>query len=138
MMLAWKVAPALACGNTIVLKPAEQTPLSALYFGNLLVEAGLPKGVVNVIPGIGRVSGQALASHMGVDKIAFTGSTATGRTVMKAASANLKNITLECGGKSPSIVFEDADLDQAAKWCHVGIMGNMGQVSCLTETLGLA
>lgn len=138
MMLAWKVAPALACGNTIVLKPAEQTPLSALYFGNLLVEAGLPKGVVNVIPGIGRVSGQALASHMDVDKIAFTGSTATGRTVMKAASANLKNITLECGGKSPSIVFEDADLDQAAKWCHVGIMGNMGQVSCSTKTLGLA
>ncbi|KAL6860360.1 hypothetical protein ACO1O0_004387 [Amphichorda felina] len=135
MMLAWKVAPALACGNTIVLKPAEQTPLSALYFGNLLVEAGLPKGVVNVIPGIGRVSGQALASHMGVDKIAFTGSTATGRTVMKAASANLKNITLECGGKSPSIVFEDADLDQAAKWCHVGIMGNMGQVCTSTSRI---
>jgi aldehyde dehydrogenase (NAD(P)+) len=128
MMLAWKVAPALACGNTIVLKPAEQTPLSALYFGNLLIEAGLPKGVVNIIPGLGRVSGAALAGHLDVDKIAFTGSTATGRTIMKAASANLKNITLECGGKSPSIVFEDADLEQAAKWCHGGIMGNMGQV----------
>lgn len=122
------MAPALACGNTVVLKPAEQTPLSALYFGNLIVEAGLPKGVVNVIAGLGRVSGNALASHLDVDKIAFTGSTVTGRAVMKAASANLKNITLECGGKSPSIVFEDADLDQAAKWCHVGIMGNMGQV----------
>ncbi|KAH7347577.1 aldehyde dehydrogenase domain-containing protein [Plectosphaerella cucumerina] len=135
MMLAWKVAPALACGNTIVLKPAEQTPLSALYFGNLLIEAGLPKGVVNIIPGLGRVAGGALAGHMDVDKIAFTGSTATGRAVMKAASANLKNITLECGGKSPSIVFEDADLDQAAKWCHVGIMGNMGQVCTSTSRI---
>ncbi|KAL2203200.1 aldehyde dehydrogenase [Sarocladium strictum] len=135
MMLAWKVAPALACGNTIVLKPAEQTPLSALYFGNLLIEAGLPKGVVNIIPGLGRVSGAALASHLDVDKIAFTGSTATGRTIMKAASANLKNITLECGGKSPSIVFEDADLEQAAKWCHGGIMGNMGQVCTSTSRI---
>ncbi|KAH7007763.1 aldehyde dehydrogenase domain-containing protein [Ilyonectria destructans] len=121
-MLAWKVAPALACSNTIVLKPAEQTPLSVLYFSNLLVEAGLPKGVVNIIPGLGRVSGAALACHLDVDKIAFIGITATGRAVIKAASANLENITLECGGKSPSIVFEDADLDQAAKWCHVGIM----------------
>lgn len=131
MMLAWKVAPALACGNTVVLKPAEQTPLSALYFGKLIVEAGLPPGVVNIVPGIGRVAGQALASHMGVDKIAFTGSTATGRVVMQAASKNLKNITLECGGKSPAIVFEDSDLEQAVKWCHSGIMWNMGQVSSL-------
>lgn len=128
MMLAWKVAPALACGNTVVLKPAEQTPLSALYFGNLIVEAGFPPGVVNIIPGLGYISGKALAEHMDVDKIAFTGSTATGRSIMKSAASNLKNITLECGGKSPSIVFEDADLDQAVKWCHGGIMDNMGQV----------
>ena len=125
-MLAWKVAPALACGNTVVLKPAEQTPLSAIYFGNLVIEAGLPPGVVNIIPGLGSVAGKALAGHMGVDQIAFTGSTATGRAIMKAAANNLKNITLECGGKSPSIVFEDADLEQAVKWCHVGIMDNMG------------
>ncbi|KAJ4181331.1 hypothetical protein NW755_011116 [Fusarium falciforme] len=104
---------ALACGNTVVLKPAEQTPLSAMYFGNLVIEAGLPPGVVNIIPGLGSVAGKALAGHMGVDKIAFTGSTATGRAIMKAAANNLKNITLECGGKSPSIVFEDADLEQA-------------------------
>ncbi|KAJ4174440.1 hypothetical protein NW754_004858 [Fusarium falciforme] len=110
---------ALACGNTVVLKPAEQTPLSAMYFGNLVIEAGLPPGVVNIIPGLGSVAGKALAGHMGVDKIAFTGSTATGRAIMKAAANNLKNITLECGGKSPSIVFEDADLEQAVKWCHV-------------------
>lgn len=133
MMLAWKVAPALACGNTIVLKPAEQTPLSALYFGKLIAEAGFPPGVVNIIPGLGYISGKALAEHMDVDKIAFTGSTATGRSIMKSAASNLKNITLECGGKSPSIVFDDADLDQAVKWCHSGIMDNMGQVSSVNE-----
>ncbi|UKZ81532.1 hypothetical protein TrVFT333_009304 [Trichoderma virens FT-333] len=135
MMLAWKVAPALACGNTIVLKPAEQTPLSALYFGKLIVEAGFPPGVVNIIPGLGYISGKALAGHMDVDKIAFTGSTATGRSIMKSAASNLKNITLECGGKSPSIVFEDADLDQAVKWCHSGIMDNMGQVCTSTSRI---
>jgi aldehyde dehydrogenase (NAD(P)+) len=128
MMLAWKVAPALACGNTVVLKPAEQSPLSALYFCELVLEAGLPAGVVNVLPGIGSITGSALALHEDVDKIAFTGSTATGREIMKAAASNLKNITLECGGKSPSVVFEDADLEQAVKWCHSGIMDNQGQV----------
>ncbi|KAL7784345.1 aldehyde dehydrogenase domain-containing protein [Trichoderma ceciliae] len=135
MMLAWKVAPALACGNTVVLKPAEQTPLSALYFGKLVVEAGFPPGVVNIIPGLGYISGKALASHMDVDKIAFTGSTATGKSIMKSAASNLKNITLECGGKSPSIVFDDADLDQAVKWCHGGIMDNMGQVCTSTSRI---
>ncbi|QYT00243.1 Aldehyde dehydrogenase [Trichoderma simmonsii] len=135
MMLAWKVAPALACGNTIVLKPAEQTPLSALYFGKLIAEAGFPPGVVNIIPGLGYISGKALAEHMDVDKIAFTGSTATGRSIMKSAASNLKNITLECGGKSPSIVFDDADLDQAVKWCHSGIMDNMGQVCTSTSRI---
>lgn len=128
MMLAWKVAPALACGNTIVLKPAEQTPLSAIYFGSLVIEAGLPAGVVNILPGLGPVTGKSLAGHMGVDKIAFTGSTNTGRIIMKEAANNLKNITLECGGKSPSIVFPDADLDQAVKWCHAGVMDNKGEV----------
>lgn len=128
MMLAWKVAPALACGNTVILKPAEQTPLSALYFGNLVVEAGLPPGVVNILPGLGPVTGKAIAGHPGVDKIAFTGSTNTGRAIMKEAANNLKNITLECGGKSPSIVFEDANLEQAVKWSHFGIMDNKGEV----------
>lgn len=128
MMLAWKVAPALACGNTVVLKPAEQTPLSALYFAKLVAEAGIPPGVVNIIPGIGAVAGKAIAEHTDVDKIAFTGSTATGRAIMKSATSNLKNITLECGGKNPCIVFEDADLEKAIKWSHVGIMGNQGQV----------
>ncbi|KAH7234308.1 aldehyde dehydrogenase domain-containing protein [Fusarium solani] len=135
MMLAWKVAPALACGNTIVLKPAEQTPLSALYFGKLVVEAGFPPGVVNIVPGLGSVTGKALAEHLDVDKIAFTGSTTTGRAIMRSAASNLKNITLECGGKNPSIVFDDADLDQAAKWCHVGIMDNQGQTCISTSRI---
>lgn len=135
-MAAWKLGPALACGNTVVLKSAEQTPLSALYFGNLIKEAGFPPGVVNFISGYGRVAGAALAGHMGVDKIAFTGSTATGRTIMKLASNNLKNITLECGGKSPNIIFDDADFDQAVKWAHMGGMFNMGQVcTALTRAL---
>lgn len=128
MMLAWKVAPALACGNTVILKPAEQTPLSALYFGNLIIEAGLPEGVVNIVPGIGSVTGKAISSHMGIDKVAFTGSTATGQAIMRDAASNLKNITLECGGKSPLIVFDDADLDLAVKWSHSGIMDNKGEV----------
>ncbi|KAM0279514.1 hypothetical protein ACHAQH_004575 [Verticillium albo-atrum] len=135
MMLAWKIAPALACGNTVVLKPAEQTPLSALYFGHLVVEAGLPAGVINILPGLGPVTGKAIAGHMGVDKVAFTGSTNTGRAIMKEASNNLKNITLECGGKSPSIVFEDAELDQAVKWCHFGIMDNKGEVCTSTSRI---
>lgn len=128
MMMAWKVAPALACGNTVVLKPAEQTPLTALYFGKLIIEAGIPPGVVNIIPGLGSTAGKALAEHLDVDKIAFTGSTVTGRAIMQSASTNLKNITLECGGKNPAIVFEDADLDQAVRWSHSGIMFNQGQV----------
>lgn len=120
MMLAWKVAPAIACGNAVVVKSAEQTPLSALYFGKLVQEAGAPPGLINILSGYGKEAGAALAEHMDVDKVAFTGSTATGRTIMKAASANLKNITLECGGKSPSIVFADANLEQAVKWTHSG------------------
>ncbi|KPI36304.1 putative aldehyde dehydrogenase-like protein [Cyphellophora attinorum] len=135
MMLAWKVAPALACGNVVIVKPAEQTPLSALYFGKIVQEAGLPDGVVNVLPGLGSVTGKALAGHLGVDKIAFTGSTNTGRSIMKSASANLKNITLECGGKSPLIIFDDANLEQAVKWAHGGIMDNSGQVCTSTSRI---
>ncbi|CAG8190746.1 unnamed protein product [Penicillium olsonii] len=127
MMLAWKAAPALACGNTVVLKPAEQTPLSALYFGKLIQEAGLPPGVLNILPSLGVEAGKPLSEHMDVDKIAFTGSTDTGRAIMRSAATNLKNITLECGGKSPSLVFADAELDQAVKWTHMGIMSNQGE-----------
>lgn len=129
MMLAWKVAPAIACGNAVVVKSAEQTPLSALYFGKLVQEAGAPPGLINILSGYGKEAGAALAEHLDVDKVAFTGSTATGRTIMKAASANLKNITLECGGKSPSIVFADANLEQAVKWTHSGGISSLSLFS---------
>src|ERR1700760_3554662 len=132
-MAAWKLGPALACGNTVVLKAAEQTPLSILYFANLIKEAGFPPGVVNVLNGYGRVAGAAIAQHLDIDKIAFTGSTATGREIMKMAAVNMKNITLETGGKSPLLVFDDADLDQAVKWAHIGIMSNMGQICTATS-----
>ena len=134
-MAAWKLGPALAAGNTVVLKAAEQTPLSILYFATLIKEAGFPPGVVNILNGVGKEAGAALASHLDVDKIAFTGSTATGRQIMKMAAVNLKNITLETGGKSPLLVFEDADLEQAVKWAHVGIMSNMGQICTATSRL---
>jgi aldehyde dehydrogenase (NAD+) len=134
-MAAWKLGPALACGNTVVLKPAEQTPLSILVFSQLIRQAGFPRGVVNIVNGYGAVAGEALVSHTGLDKIAFTGSTATGKVVMRSASANLKNLTLETGGKSPLIVFNDADLDQAAKWGHAGIMSNQGQMCCATSRI---
>jgi aldehyde dehydrogenase (NAD(P)+) len=134
-MAAWKLGPALACGNTIVMKAAEQTPLSILYLGNLIKEAGFPPGVINILNGHGRVAGAALVQHNDVDKVAFTGSTATGREIMKMAAGTLKNITLETGGKSPLIVFEDADIEQAAKWAHIGIMYNQGQVCTSTSRL---
>ncbi|KAL1990171.1 hypothetical protein VTN49DRAFT_6010 [Thermomyces lanuginosus] len=134
-MAAWKLGPALACGNTVVLKPAEQTPLSILYFANLIKEAGFPPGVVNIVNGEGRVAGAALAAHTGVDKIAFTGSTATAREIMKMAAVNLKNITLETGGKSPLIVFSDADLENAVEWAHIGIMSNQGQICTATSRI---
>ncbi|PCD42155.1 hypothetical protein AU210_004689 [Fusarium oxysporum f. sp. radicis-cucumerinum] len=134
-MAAWKLGPALACGNAVVLKPAEQTPLSILYFANLVVKAGFPPGVVNIVNGLGTVAGAALASHMDVDKIAFTGSTPTAKTIMKMASSNLKNITLETGGKSPLIVFNDADVDLAAYWAHAGIMSNQGQICTATSRI---
>ena len=134
-MAAWKLGPALACGNTVVIKAAEQTPLSILYLATLIKEAGFPPGVVNILNGFGSDCGAAIASHSDIDKIAFTGSTATGRQIMKMASVNLKNITLETGGKSPLLVFDDADLEQAAKWAHIGIMYNQGQVCTATSRI---
>lgn len=134
-MAAWKLGPALACGNTVVIKAAEQTPLSILYLATLIREAGFPAGVVNVVNGPGATAGASIASHPGIDKIAFTGSTITGRAIMKAAASNLKTITLETGGKSPLVVFDDANLDQAVKWSHVGIMSNMGQICTSTSRI---
>jgi acyl-CoA reductase-like NAD-dependent aldehyde dehydrogenase len=113
MMAAWKVAPALAAGNTIVLKPASATPLSALRLGELALEAGIPAGVLNVVPGPGAEVGEAIAAHPGIDKVAFTGETGTGRRIAAAAAETLKRVSLELGGKSPNIVFADADLDAA-------------------------
>jgi aldehyde dehydrogenase (NAD+) len=131
LMLAWKLAPALATGNTVVMKPAEQTPLSALRIGELIVEAGFPEGVVNLLPGFGPTAGAAIAHHMDVDKVAFTGSTEVGRLIMEAAAkSNLKRITLELGGKSPNIVFADTDLDEAVEGAHFGLFFNHGQCCC--------
>ncbi len=127
LMAAWKLAPALAAGNTVVLKPAEQTPLSALRLGELLAEAGLPAGVVNIVPGFGPTAGHALAGHGGVDRVAFTGSTEVGRAVMRAAAEAPKPVSLELGGKSPNVVFADADLDAAAKGAVIGIFYNKGE-----------
>ncbi|HTV14853.1 MAG TPA: aldehyde dehydrogenase family protein [Acidobacteriaceae bacterium] len=131
LMQAWKLAPALATGNTVVLKPAEQTPLSALRIGELILEAGFPEGVVNLLPGFGPTAGAAIASHMDVDKVAFTGSTDVGRLILEAAAkSNLKRITLEMGGKSPNIIFADVDLDEAVEGAHLGLFSNQGQVCC--------
>ncbi|KAI0698901.1 aldehyde dehydrogenase domain-containing protein [Cytidiella melzeri] len=127
-MWAWKVAPALAAGCTIVMKPSEFTPLTALKLSELIVEAGFPPGVVNTVPSLGSVGGAALSLHKGVDKVAFTGSTVTGRKIQKAAAdSNLKKVSLELGGKSPHLIFESADLDQAANWAALGILYNTGQ-----------
>ncbi|WP_245476029.1 aldehyde dehydrogenase family protein [Mesorhizobium sp. M7A.F.Ca.US.006.01.1.1] len=127
LMLSWKVAPALAAGCTIVLKPAEQTPLSALRFGELVAEAGIPDGVVNILTGYGEAAGAALAAHPDVDKIAFTGSTEVGKLIVRAAAGNLKRVSLELGGKSPAIVFPDADLDHAIAGTADAIFYNQGQ-----------
>jgi len=127
-MWAWKVAPALACGCTIVMKPSELTPLTALLLSKLIAEAGFPPGVVNTIPSLGSVGGAALSTHRDVDKVAFTGSTVTGRKILEAAAkSNLKKVSLELGGKSPHLIFESADLDQAANWACLGILYNTGQ-----------
>jgi len=129
MMAAWKIAPALACGNSVVLKPSEETPLSALRLAELLQDAELPDGVVNVLPGFGETAGARLAAHPHVDKIAFTGSTEVGKLIAKAsAESNLKRVSLELGGKSPNIVFADADLERAVSGAFLGIFFNQGQV----------
>jgi phenylacetaldehyde dehydrogenase len=127
LMAAWKIGPALAAGCTIVLKPAEQTPLTALLLAELAAEVGFPEGVINVVPGYGETAGAALASHPGVDKIAFTGSTEVGKLIVRAAADNLKKVTLELGGKSPNIIFADANIDEAIAGAAFGIFFNMGQ-----------
>ena len=127
LMAAWKLGPALAAGNCVVLKPAEQTPLSALRLAELIAEAGVPDGVVNVITGFGETAGAALAAHDGVDKVAFTGSTEVGKLIVQAATGNLKKLTLELGGKSPNIVFSDADPESAIAGAANAIFFNHGQ-----------
>lgn len=130
LMQAWKLAPALAAGNTVILKPAEQTPLSALRVGELIIEAGFPPGVVNILPGYGPTVGAAITHHMDIDKVAFTGSTEVGHLIMEAAAkSNLKRVTLELGGKSPNIVFADADMDATIEGAHSALFFNQGQ-SC--------
>ncbi|MBI5669695.1 MAG: aldehyde dehydrogenase family protein [Chloroflexi bacterium] len=128
LMSAWKLAPALACGNTCILKPAEQTPLTALRLGEILIEAGVPAGVVNIVTGYGIPTGAAITSHPGVDKVAFTGSTEVGRKIMQAAaSSNLKRVSLELGGKSPNVIFADADVPRAIKGATWAVFSNTGQ-----------
>lgn len=135
LMAAWKWAPALAAGNVIVMKSSEITPLSVLYFANLFKKAGFPPGVVNILSGYGATAGKALASHKDVNKIAFTGSTATGKLIQKLASENMKAVTLECGGKSPLIIRADADMEQAVKWAAMAIMSNQGQICTATSRI---
>jgi len=135
LMAAWKLGPALATGNTIVLKPAEQTPLSVLLLGELIQEAGIPDGVVNIVPGYGETAGAALAAHPDVDKIAFTGSTEVGKLIVQAAAGNLKKVSLELGGKSPNVIFADVDLDYAIVGAASAIFFNHGQCCCAGSRL---
>jgi phenylacetaldehyde dehydrogenase len=135
LMAAWKLGPALAAGCTVVLKPAEQTPLSAIRLGELICEAGFPEGVVNIVPGYGETAGAALAAHPHVDKVAFTGSTEVGKLILQAAAGNLKKVSLELGGKSPNVVFKDADLDVAIQGAASAIFFNHGQCCCAGSRL---
>ncbi|XP_076311659.1 retinal dehydrogenase 2-like isoform X2 [Tachypleus tridentatus] len=131
LMLSWKLGPALATGNTVILKPAEQTPLTALYCASLLKEAGFPPGVINIIPGYGPTAGAAIAEHTDIDKVAFTGSTEVGKLIQQAAGrSNTKRLTLEMGGKSPLVVFDDADVDKAVEIAHQAVFANVGQCCC--------
>eukprot|EP00057_Strongylocentrotus_purpuratus_P005797 XP_003731782.2 PREDICTED: aldehyde dehydrogenase, mitochondrial [Strongylocentrotus purpuratus] len=130
LMQAWKLAPALASGCTVVMKVAEQTPLTALYIASLIKEAGFPEGVVNILPGYGPTAGAAVASHPGIEKVAFTGSTEVGKIIQTAAADNLKKVTLELGGKSPNIVMADCDLEYAVEQSHFALFFNMGQCCC--------
>ncbi|CAG2182406.1 unnamed protein product, partial [Oppiella nova] len=134
--LANKFGPALATGNTVVMKPAENTPLTALHVATLIKEAGFPAGVVNIVPGYGHTAGAALAEHMDVNKIAFTGSTAVGKLVQEAGGrSNMKRVTLETGGKSPLIIFDDADIDVAVATAHMAVFANSGQICCAPTRL---
>jgi acyl-CoA reductase-like NAD-dependent aldehyde dehydrogenase len=133
LMAVTKVAPALACGNTMVLKPAEQTPLTALRLGEILLEAGIPEGVVNVVTGMGSGAGSSIAEHMDIDKVSFTGSTEVGKLILQASAGNLKRVSLELGGKSPNIVLPDADMDAAVRTAVNGVFFNSGQV-CVAGT----
>jgi len=135
LMAAWKLAPALAMGCTVVLKPAEQTPLSVLRLGELIMEAGFPKGVVNIVTGYGETAGAALSAHPGVDKVAFTGSTEVGKLIVRAAADDLKKVSLELGGKSPNIVFSDSDVEAAALGAAGAIFFNHGQCCCAGSRL---
>jgi phenylacetaldehyde dehydrogenase len=135
LMAAWKLGPALATGCTVVLKPAEQTPLTALRLGELILEAGIPDGVVNIVPGYGETAGAALAAHPDVDKVAFTGSTEVGKLIVKAAAGNLKKVSLELGGKSPNVVFSDGDVDSAISGASMAIFFNHGQCCCAGSRL---
>ena len=135
LMAAWKLGPALATGCTVVLKPAEQTPLSSLRLGELILEAGFPEGVVNIVPGYGETAGAALAAHMDVDKVAFTGSTEVGKLIVHAATGNLKRVSLELGGKSPNVIFKDADMDTAIGGAANAIFFNHGQCCCAGSRL---
>jgi acyl-CoA reductase-like NAD-dependent aldehyde dehydrogenase len=134
LMAAWKIAPALACGNTVVLKPAETTPLTALRLAEIFQEIGLPPGVVNIVTGAG-ATGAALVNHPGVDKIAFTGSTEVGKVIARAVAPTRKKLTLELGGKSANIIFEDASIDQAVEGIIEGIYFNQGHVCCAGSRL---
>jgi acyl-CoA reductase-like NAD-dependent aldehyde dehydrogenase len=128
--LSWKIAPALAFGNTLVLKPAEQTPLPAIRLGELICEAGLPHGVVNIVTGFGPTAGGAIAAHPNIDKVAFTGSTEVGKLILQASAGNLKRVSLELGGKSPNVIFPDAPIEQAVALSATGVFRNQGQVCC--------
>lgn len=135
LMVAWKWGPALAAGCTIVMKPAEQTPLTCLRMARLAQKAGIPDGVINVVPGFGPTAGAAIVKHPGIDKVAFTGEYKTAQTIMADASQTLKRLTFELGGKSPNVVFNDADLDAAAAGSHFGLYFNQGQCCCAGSRL---
>ena len=135
LMAAWKLAPALATGCCVVLKPAEQTPLTALLLGELIQEAGFPAGVVNIVPGYGETAGAALSAHPKVDKVAFTGSTEVGKLILQAAAGNLKKVSLELGGKSPNLVFDDADIEATIPGAAMAIFFNHGQCCCAGSRL---
>jgi acyl-CoA reductase-like NAD-dependent aldehyde dehydrogenase len=130
LMASWKLGPALACGNTVILKPAEQTPITALRLGELILEAGLPEGVVNIITGFGPGAGSSISEHPDIDKVAFTGSAEVGKIILKASAGNLKRVSLELGGKSPNIIFPDADMEAAVPNSMMGVFFNSGQVCC--------